>query len=302
MIRTTIHFFLIGGALLVLDLVSEVALPPERPRIAVTVPPAATEVEIAASIDEEILVAEALRYGWLYNDPVIRQQLVRNMRFVQGEDDVQRPPPEQEAALLEQAIALGMHRTDPVVRQRLVFRVHSMADTAASAEAPDDDDLRAHLEAHPERFARPARYHLSQVFLSGERRRDDLEADGRTLAERLHHEPPETAHRLGDPFLHPLGEQTLTEAGLDQRFGPGFGAQVRRARPGRWEGPLRSSYGLHFLWVHEVVPGEVPALEEVRDQVTRSLVHDRRHGRRAAHVQRLRASYVVRVHRVEARR
>ena len=301
MVRSTIHFFLIGGALLVLELVWGVVMPTERPLLEVTVSPAATEAEAAARVDEEILVAEALRHGWLYNDPVIRRQLVRNMRFVAGENDAEMPPPDEEEALLLRAIDLGMHRTDPVVRQRLVYRVYTMAEVGALWDEATEEELREHLEAHPERFGQPARYRLSQVFLSRQRRAEELESDAGALGTKLRAErpPPEEAHRLGDPLPPSCARPSFTESGLDRTFGPGFTEQVHLSKLGRWEGPLRSTYGLHFVWIHEARPVTLPDLGEVRERVDASLRHDRRHRYRATYLRRLREWYRVIVVRGE---
>ena len=301
MLRATIHFFLIGGALLTLEVVVDAVTPVERPRIEVTVPAEASEVEVRALVDEEILVAEALRYGWLYTDPVIRRQLVRNMRFIAGENDAEAPPPSEEAALLERAIGLGMHRSDPVVRQRLVYRVYAMAEVGARRERPTGQDLREHLESHPERFSRPARYRMSQVFLSRQQRAEELEADARALEARLRSEAPSLgkAHRLGDPLLPAFDRPSFTESALDRTFGPGIAEQVHSSKLTRWEGPLRSSYGLHFIWIHEAIPGEAPDLDDVRERVDASLRHDRRHRHRAVHLRRLREWYRVEIVREE---
>jgi hypothetical protein len=300
-IRPTLHFFLIGAGLLALRVGWDTFGPAERPWVEVVVPAEATDAEVRALIDEHILVAEAVRLGWLTNDPVIRRQLVSNMRFVDGG----HPPGAAEAAeedLLERALRLGMHRADPVVRQRLVARVRLRADLGARRAQPSEQELLEHLHNHPERFASPARYRLSEVFLSRQRHGEELEADARALGDRLRQERPDPleAHRLGDPFPQAPAELIATESILDRRFGRSFGHAIREAIPRRWEGPFSSSYGLHYVWVHQVVPGRTPPLEEIRDRVVASLVHDRRHRRRADFVDRLRGYYQVRLVREAA--
>lgn len=291
LLKATGQFFLIGSALLALRAAWGALAPPERPALEVAVPAEADEAEVRARIDEEILVAESIRHGWLRTDPVIRRQLVLNLRFVgvEGSDE----------ELMEQALSLGMHRADPVIRRRLVERVYLRADLGAGE--PTEAELRDHLEAHPERFARPAQYRLSAVFLSRQRWGEALADEARALVERLRSERPDPleAHRLGDPFIHNAPELTASGAELDRRFGPGFGATVAGVEPGSWGGPLESAYGLHLVWVHEVISGELPPLDQVRDRVAASLRHDRRHRRRADYLRRLRRWYRVRVVREE---
>jgi hypothetical protein len=58
---------------------------------------------IQQEIDQSILLSEALRLGFHYQDSIVQQRLIRDMRFMQDdstEDDVE---------LLEQAYAMELH-------------------------------------------------------------------------------------------------------------------------------------------------------------------------------------------------
>lgn len=41
--------------------------------------------------------------------------------------------------------------------------------------------------------------------------------------------------------------------------------------PGTWVGPLRSTYGLHYVWVEAIEPGRDATLEEVRPRLLRDI-------------------------------
>ena len=47
-------------------------------------------------------------------------------------------------------------------------------------------------------------------------------------------------------------------------FGEEFARSVLALAPGRWEGPVRSGYGLHLVLVTKRIPGRLPELSEVR--------------------------------------
>lgn len=299
------RFFLIGALLLVGRLVSGALDRPAPRPLAVEVDADATEAEVQRAVDEAILIEEGLRLGWLRTDPVIRRRLVRNMSFVDGSaGGPEELTAERERALYERALALEMHRTDPVVHRRMLDRARRLID-AGAGRAPTEAQLREHLEAHPERFARSPRLRLSQVFLSQQRRGEALERDAEAIAARLLADDvaPEEAHRLGDPFLHrPPPGRAVTVESLDQRFGRGFGQALRRASTGRWLGPIPSAYGLHHVWIHEVIPGELPPLDEVRQAVRQSLERDRRVEAVGEFLRRIRPRYEVRLERREEQR
>lgn len=122
---------------------------------------------LEAAIDEEILFREALRMGLLRTDPVVRQRLVQNMRFlgISSRD---------EAASFRQALQLGMARSDLVVRRRLVQRMQALLE--ATSSPVDETEVREHVRRHPEAFRASPKFRLSYIYLE---RGADAEA-GRT--------------------------------------------------------------------------------------------------------------------------
>jgi hypothetical protein len=201
----------------------------------------------------------------------VRRRLVRNMRFVHGDSD------RSDEALFEEALELGMDRSDPVVRRRLAQRIGLGIEGVARRAVPGDEELEAYLARHADRFALPATIELSHVFLSRDRRRDAVQADARALLERLVSESigPEAATPLGDPILLEAHQPPRSEAELARSFGAAFAREVAAAAPGSWFGPVRSSYGVHLVWVHERRPARIPDLAAVRSAVLESLLADR---------------------------
>ena len=112
--------------------------------------------------------------------------------------------------------------------------------------------------------------------------------------------PPEEAVRLGDPLLVPARLPLSTPSALARRLGAGFARAAAQAEPGRWSGPLPSSYGLHLVWVHERSAGVLPPLAEIRSELRATWLaeHERLALRRT--LARLRAS--TQVHREPTQR
>ena len=262
--------------------------------------------------DEELLEREARRLGLDRDDSGIRRRLLRNLRFL-GEATAG-----DEQADYEEALALGLDASDLVVRRRLVQRLELQALAWARASEPTDAELAALLAREPERFALLARVRLKHVFLSRDRHGQALEAADRALGKRLALLAPEptgssaarsepkasvvprkrsaqraegerSSLKLGDPF--PLGAQqpprTLDE--LAARFGDGFARSVAALPPGRWSGPIASSYGLHRVFVQERTPGRPARLEEVRSALREAVFAERAEAVLADWLRRLRS-------------
>ena len=259
-----------------------------------SLPSAAEEARLIAGLaDEEMLYREALARGLDRAAPV-RQRLVQNMRFLQI------GPAEKAAGaedLYRQAVEIGFDRTDPVVRRYLVEQMRLLARAGDRPDTFTDAELKDYLQRNAERFSVPAFVRLSHVFLDADRRGEAIEKDARRLLARLRAGgiSPEAAPELGDPFF-PGHHPALADRGdLEKIYGAGFAAEAMALPEGVWSGPLRSAYGLHLVWVHEIVPGEPPRLADVRSQLALELAHERQEARLAAFLSALRRRYEVRI-------
>ena len=54
---------------------------------------------------------------------------------------------------------------------------------------------------------------------------------------------------------------------LGKEFGPQFAQAVAKLAPGSWQGPVESGFGWHLVFVDTVIPGRVPAFEEIEPDV-----------------------------------
>ena len=81
---------------------------------------------------------------------------------------------------------------------------------------------------------------------------------------------------IGDPFL--LGEEfrEMSQSDVARTFGEGFAKQLSAVEPGRWQGPIPSSFGVHFVFVDERAKGSLPPLDTVREAVQREWLNARR--------------------------
>jgi hypothetical protein len=219
---------------------------------------APTPPELRASLqrylDDEILLAEALRLELDASDPVARARLLQNIAFAfpDGEGD--------EDTRIDQARALGMPSSDLVVRRRLIqLMEHRLVGDVDFDEA----SLRAYVSTHAARYAPPARLAFHQVYFSRDARADARAQAAATL-EQLRTDASLAPAALGDPFL--LGDPPLpvTPAWLERRYGPAFARAVGEAEAGEWIGPLETAYGWHLVRVATRDAAGEPDFDAVR--------------------------------------
>jgi parvulin-like peptidyl-prolyl isomerase len=76
-------------------------------------------------------------------------------------------------------------------------------------------------------------------------------------------------------------------------FGNEFAQQISQLEPGRWAGPVQSSYGWHLVYVNERTEGRSRPLAEVREAVQREWLEARRREVVDSTYNKLRDKYVV---------
>jgi len=151
----------------------------------------------------------------------------------------------------------------------------------------------AFVAAHADRYAAPRRISFQQVYLSSDRHRGALEQRAAELAARLAAQPD--AAVPGDPFLLGTRFATQSEADLARGFGAAFARVAIDAPRGRWSGPIRSAYGVHFIRVQAQQPGGALEQAAVRRQARYALLEQRERAVVRAQLDRLRAAYPLRV-------
>ncbi len=166
-----------------------------------------------------------------------------------------------------EALAMGLDREDAVIRRRLRQKLEFLSEDLEALDPPTDKTLQSFLDEHADEFRVEPLIAFRQVYVDSDRRGGAaLEHARRVLADLRAGAPSAT---LGDPMLlaPELGLSRLTKVAA--RFGDDFAEALLEVPLGVWQGPVRSSYGLHLVEVIERVAGYSPDLGEVREAVQR---------------------------------
>jgi hypothetical protein len=167
-------------------------------------------------------------------------------------------------------VALGVDQGDTVIRRRVRQKMDFFVDELVDSGETPEAELEAWLAEHPESYAQPARFTFRQVYLSPDRRGDTLRADAeRMLAELRLTDGTSDPSGLGDASLlqHAYADYRIDIVATS--FGQTFAEHLAGLPTGVWSGPVESAFGLHLVFVNASMPGWLPALAEVREEVAR---------------------------------
>jgi hypothetical protein len=172
--------------------------------------------------------------------------------------------------------AAGLDRDDVIIRRRVRQKMEFLAEDMSVPE-PSDEQLAAYLASNPELFRTEDQLTFHHVFLSATRRANTIESDSKQVASVLARaDAAVDATLLGDPFL--LGEEFrgVSPNKVTSIFGEAFSKRIAAMETGRWQGPVSSGFGQHFVFISERVSGGLPSLDAVRPAVRREWTNARR--------------------------
>ena len=243
---------------------------------------------VASELDRDMLFQRALAMDLHLYDTVVYQRLLRNMHFLglaEGRTDQE---------LFEQALEMRLHLGDEVVKRRMIQVMEQLVLMGNPPNAPTEAEVAAEFEARREELRRPPRYSIEHIYLNREREAEFEAVAAKILAQDL---GPEEALQFSSPFLPGYRFARQTPDQLARNFGAAFVENLQAAGPegGSWVGPIRSTYGLHLVWVGEIEPARDATLEEVRTQLVRDLESRARAAALEEGIAALRQDYEVRI-------
>ncbi len=196
----------------------------------------------------------------------------------------------KEELLGREARELGLDQNDPIIRRRLAQKVEFLVSDTARLAAPTDKDLRGAYDEDKRSFLTPARVSFVQVFFNPQTRRDAA-GDAKAALAALSIGAPTGS--FGDPS--PIDAEVRDDIlqNVAGQFGEGFANAVFALRPGAWQGPLVSSFGLHLVRVTEAKPARQLAFSEDEPQVRERWRDEHQRSANEQHYENLMKKYGV---------
>ena len=266
-----LHFLLIGAGLFVAYHFTQPARDPSP-----------SSKEIRLSLDELAQMTVLFQSQWR-RDPTPEEFKRMVEQRVQSE------------VLYREALGMGLDKNDEIVRRRMAQKMEFLAEDVAASREPKSEELRSWFEKNTALFAQPARLSFRHLYFSPDRRGGQARDDALKALARIAGQAEDTklTESLADPFMFQDYYRDRAPDYLGKEFGPQFAQAVEKLPAGSWQGPIESGYGWHLVFVDSVIPGRVPAFEEVESEVKTAWLGEQKTRAWEKAYEEMRAKYTV---------
>jgi len=184
----------------------------------------------------------------------------------------------RQEVLYREALAMSLDKDDEIVKRRMAQKMQFLAEDVAAAREPTAVELKRWFDKHSALFALPPRLSFRHLYFSPDRRGTRARQDAAQALAKLGGQPEDAklAAALADPFMFQDYYRDRAPDSLGKEFGPQFALAVAKLAPRSWQGPIESGFGWHLVFVDTVIPGRVPAFEEIEPDVKTAWLNEQK--------------------------
>jgi hypothetical protein len=217
-----------------------------------------------------------------------------------------RPPTPQEfqamvedkikqEVLYREGLAMGLDKDDTIVKRRMAQKVQFLAEDVATAHEPSTAELKAWFEKNSSKFALPSRYSFRHIYFSPDKRGRNARNDAADVLAKITGQPEDSPliPSAADRFMFQDYYGDRAPSAIAKEFGPQFAVALEKLKPGSWQGPIESGFGWHLVFVDTVIPGRIPAFEEIESEVKTAWLGEQKAQAWQKAYQTMRAKYTV---------
>jgi len=201
----------------------------------------------------------------------------------------------KEEILYREALAMGLEKDDTIVRRRLAQKVEFLITDVTVPSEVADKELLTFYEKNTQRYTRAAKLSFRHIYFNpdirGERMMDEANVTLHTLqSTNAGLNVPDT---YGDRYMLPLQYELTSEQEVARAFCRDFAEQLLQTELRRWQGPIRSGYGVHLVYIQQRDAASVYPFNEVRERVKNDYLFELRRQRNEEVLEKLKLRYEI---------
>ena len=221
----------------------------------------------------DIIVVSEARVQWMQSSWKQRW----NRLPTQAEFDGMLEQYIKETVLYNEAVKMGLDKGDGIIRRQLAQKVEFLAKDLVIYTPPTEEDLQKYYDTHQEKYTPDATYTFTQIYFDPDKRGDATLEDAKKVKVQLEEQGSmlQDLTQFGDDFMVDRYFTANSELQIRKNFGTGFANEVIKLEPGKWYGTILSGYGVHLVYMKEIVTPPVPPLSKIKELVLQDWTADK---------------------------
>ncbi len=160
---------------------------------------------------------------------------------------------------------MGLVENDSIIKRRVQQKLEFMLNDSIASMAPSKEELQAYLDTHNEKFTIAPVYSFKHIYINPEKH-EDVNA---FIAELQTENLDAVYQDRGDNIMLESDYTDSSSARIARLFGRKFTENLDSVTPGKWQGPVKSGFGLHLVLIDKKKAEHVATLAEMESEIKR---------------------------------
>jgi len=197
----------------------------------------------------------------------------------------------REDLAFEHGVQMGLIENDSIIKRRVQQKIEFMLKDSIAGIEPSREDLETYLMEHKEQYTMAPVYSFKHVYINPEQHEDFDVFIGKLKSMDLSAQ----YKNVGDSMMIESDYMNITTAQVARLFGRKFAKALDAISLDTWQGPIKSGYGVHLVFIENKIPKHLATLEEVENQLRRDFRVDAQKKAVNAFYNELKVQYDVKV-------
>jgi hypothetical protein len=182
----------------------------------------------------------------------------------------------QEEVYYREALNMSLDHNDEIIRRRMAQKMEFLTKDLADMSEPDDEELQVFFQKHIEIYTLSPSVTFAHAYFSDDKRKDAAGDATKELQGLQGQTPtPELFEQIGDRISVRTYFESSNYANIQRQMGSNFADAIMQSTVQGWlSSPVRSGFGVHLVYVFEVLSGRVPELEVVKEKLLQDYKFD----------------------------
>ena len=195
--------------------------------------------------------------------------------------------------MYREALKIGLDKDDLIIHRRLAQKFEFLSTDISSLYEPTEEELRAYFRSHQEQFRGDEHLTFKQIYLSANKEKKQLEVQLASIKKAI--KDGKDIDKMGENISLPFFSTSASTIDIQRSFGRGFAYKLSTLLVQEWQGPIRSGYGLHFVYIIKKEQGALPSFESVKERVKVLFLQKMQEKNAQEFYKKLRQTYTVKI-------